>query len=148
VFKLSHSVLSSQGRIVRWGILGFSSAPLLGAYCYNQGDKIPFLVCPIRHFTGIPCPTCGMTRSFMAIARGDFSQAVNYHLFGLVLFVGFAIAIIHVILELATKRRITAFYCQVLGQKEFQLFGLFIFLSYYAFRLYQLWWTGDSPLSN
>ncbi len=143
MFKLSNSVLSYQGRIVRWGILGFSCTPLFGAYCYNQGYKIPFVVCPIRHFTGIPCPTCGMTRSFMAIARGDFSQAVNYHLFGLVLFASFAIAIIHVSLELVTKRRITAFYCQVLGQRKFQLFGLFVFLSYYALRLYGLSQRGE-----
>jgi Protein of unknown function (DUF2752) len=96
-----------------------------------------------------------MTRSFMAIARGDFSQAANYHLFGLVLFAFLAIAIIHVILELVTKRRITAFYCQVLGQKKFQLSGLFLFLTYYAFRLYDLSRTGEmyfafihSPLSE
>jgi len=34
-----------------------------------------FVVCPFRLITGIPCPGCGMTRSFFAITQGDFLNA-------------------------------------------------------------------------
>ncbi len=34
-----------------------------------------FVVCPFRLITGIPCPGCGMTRSFFAIIQGNFLDA-------------------------------------------------------------------------
>lgn len=36
---------------------------------------VPY-VCPVRAAAGIPCPTCGMTRAFVALARGDPGAAV------------------------------------------------------------------------
>lgn len=35
--------------------------------------------CPIRHFSGIPCPTCGMTRSFLALFQGHLEESLYYH---------------------------------------------------------------------
>ena len=29
------------------------------------------LICPFREFTGVPCPLCGATRSFVLVAQGD-----------------------------------------------------------------------------
>ncbi|MDH6056395.1 DUF2752 domain-containing protein [Umezakia ovalisporum] len=128
---------------MRWGILGFSYAPLLGTYFYNQNYRIAFLVCPIRHLTGIPCPTCGMTRSFMAIGRGDWSQAIAEHLFGPLLFASFVVAIVHITLELLTRRRVTAFYFCLLRLRKLQILGLFTIFIYYCLRLYYLSQTGE-----
>ncbi|WP_442937042.1 DUF2752 domain-containing protein [Nostoc sp.] len=69
MFELFSYPLTYQGKLVRWGLLGFSCTPLLRTYFYHQGHRVRFLVCPIRHLTGIPCPTCGMACSFMAIAK-------------------------------------------------------------------------------
>lgn len=143
MFKLSPYPLSCHDKLVRWGILGFSYAPLLGTYFYNQNYRIGFLVCPIRHLTGIPCPTCGMTRSFMAIGRGDLNQAVAEHLFGPLLFASFVVAIVHITLEILTRHRITAFYCQLLKLKKIQIFGILAIFIYYFFRLYHLSQTGE-----
>lgn len=147
MLKLSRSPLSYRGQIVRWGILGFCSTPILGTLFYNQGYRIAFLVCPVRHFTGIPCPTCGMTRSFMAIARGDLERAVSENLFGIILFSSFLIAVIHVAIELLLKRRMTAFYCQIIEIKKLQLIGGSVALLYYALRLYNLFKTGELYIS-
>ncbi len=38
--------------------------------------KIP---CFFRFFTGIPCPSCGMTRAFLSLLRLDFSISFYYH---------------------------------------------------------------------
>ncbi|MBF2067643.1 MAG: DUF2752 domain-containing protein [Calothrix sp. C42_A2020_038] len=143
MFKLSSNRLPHQGKFVRWGILGLSSAPIFGTYVYNQGYRISFLQCPILHLTGVPCPSCGMTRAFMAIVRGDLHQAIEYHLFSPVLFVGFVIAVIHVTFELLTQRRLTTFYIECLKLKKVQLSIVLIFFTYYILRLY--WWqqTGD-----
>lgn len=35
--------------------------------------------CPIRWFTGLSCPGCGMTRATLAALRLDLGAAVHYH---------------------------------------------------------------------
>jgi Protein of unknown function (DUF2752) len=37
------------------------------------------ILCPFRALTGYPCPGCGMTRAFSAIAHGDLWRAVRYN---------------------------------------------------------------------
>ncbi|MEH2065762.1 MAG: DUF2752 domain-containing protein [Nostoc sp.] len=147
MFELSPYPLLSHGKLVRWGLLGFSCTPLLGTYFYHQGYRVRFLVCPIRYLTGIPCPTCGMTRSFMAIAQGDLVKAVAENLFGPLLFASFVIVAVHITLELLTKRRITAFYCHPIKQRKLQIIGLFSVFIYYIFRLYNLSQTGEMYFS-
>lgn len=35
--------------------------------------------CPIRQSIGLPCPSCGMTRAWLAFVRGDFGDAFYFH---------------------------------------------------------------------
>ena len=79
-----------------------------------------------------------MTRSFMAIARGDWHSAIDYHLFGPLLFIGFGLMIVHAILELSVNRNLQLFYIQWLKRRDFQLAILFGFLGYYLLRLTQV----------
>jgi hypothetical protein len=51
------------------GLLSFAAARFLPVL------SIP-LVCPARALTGLPCPTCGMTHAFVAVAHGDLAAAV------------------------------------------------------------------------
>ncbi|MDR1631038.1 MAG: DUF2752 domain-containing protein [Oscillospiraceae bacterium] len=37
------------------------------------------IFCLFRAVTGIPCPSCGMTRAWFAVARLDFRAAFRYH---------------------------------------------------------------------
>lgn len=48
-------------------------------------------VCPTVMVTGFPCPACGLTRAFRALAAGHFAEAFSIHPFiypiaGMVLF--------------------------------------------------------------
>tara|TARA_B100000965_G_scaffold355211_1_gene332420 strand:+ start:238 stop:660 length:423 start_codon:yes stop_codon:yes gene_type:complete len=43
---------------------------------------LPSWSCPFRHSTGIPGPTCFLTRSVSATLNGEIGKAFNYHLFG------------------------------------------------------------------
>jgi hypothetical protein len=147
MLALSKHTLSRQGRFIRWGVLGLSAAPLAGSYWYSQGYRLPFLGCPIRHLTGIPCPTCGMTRSFMAIAQGDWNQAVTHHLFGPVLFVGLAIAAAHILAELIIGRRIATGYSVFISQPKVHCLGLAMLFGYHVWRLYGLSTTGELSLA-
>jgi Protein of unknown function (DUF2752) len=129
--------LSRKSRILRYGIIGFCTMPLIGSWFYTNGYRIGFLFCPVRHWTGVICPSCGMTRSFMAIARGDWGSAIDYHLFGPLLFVGVGLTIVHTILELSIDRNLPVFYIQWLKCRDFQLTLLTSFLGYYLLRLTQ-----------
>jgi len=39
-------------------------------------------VCMLRRMTGMPCPTCGATRSFRALGQGAWREAVAFHPLG------------------------------------------------------------------
>lgn len=39
-------------------------------------------LCPFRLITGLPCPGCGLTRSWTAATHGDIADAFSYNFFG------------------------------------------------------------------
>ncbi len=45
------------------------------------------VTCIIKTVTGIYCPACGMTRSFLSILHFDFINATYYNLFGIPFFI-------------------------------------------------------------
>lgn len=93
-------------------------------------------------------PSCGLTRSFMAIAQGDWAAAIYYHAFGPLLFVGFVLTAIHAVTELILRRplplfsRFAAFRPSVWG---IGMLGLFF--AYYGLRLYARYGSGQLPFS-
>ena len=42
-------------------------------------------VCLYKRITGIPCPSCGSTRSVLSILKGDFVGALLWNPFGLII---------------------------------------------------------------
>ena len=55
---------------------------VIGAQVYTwlraQGLVFPLPVCLLYTTTGIPCPTCGTTRAFLALASGHLGVAFRY----------------------------------------------------------------------
>jgi hypothetical protein len=47
-----------------------------------SGGHIPGFHCPFRTLTGIPCPTCFLTRATATALQGNLVEAVQLHLFG------------------------------------------------------------------
>ncbi len=60
-----------------WIYLNFSS--------YSIGNYDNINVCLIKHFTNVPCPSCGSTRSVLSILKGDFLQGFYLNPFGYLL---------------------------------------------------------------
>ena len=58
-------------------------------FIYFAGTVLYFLIvfllqkagisCLYKHFFGIECPGCGMTRAFISLIKLDFKKAFSYH---------------------------------------------------------------------
>lgn len=42
-------------------------------------------VCLFKHTTGVPCPSCGSTRSVISLVKGNISQAIYLNPFGIII---------------------------------------------------------------
>ena len=62
------------------GAAGIASAFALSADHIENGPTI----CPFRLATGLPCPGCGLTRSWVYLAHGRWTDSVIAHPFGVV----------------------------------------------------------------
>src|SRR5262245_60644058 len=74
---------STNGALILLVIL---SAIYLISIFFHPIDGNYFSICGFKNFTGLPCPACGLTHSFCAIAKGDFLRAFSYNLLGPPLF--------------------------------------------------------------
>ena len=78
----------------RWSLPGIS--PIGG-----EGST----TCLLRRATGLPCATCGMTRSFCAIGQGEFGAAFAQHPLGPILYAFFVLVMLRSATVAATGRR-------------------------------------------
>jgi hypothetical protein len=80
-----------------WGAIGLMA---LAAIRIVPPGLTDVYQCPFRFITGIPCLTCGMTRSFRHLVYGRFSEAFSLNplgtLFGFftILYVVYALTVI------------------------------------------------------
>jgi hypothetical protein len=82
---------NAAGRWRAWVVLLGLSAMFLTSALWRPSDN-GIILCPFRAMTGYPCPGCGMTRAFSAIAHGELWRAVRYNPLSPLLFLA-AIAI-------------------------------------------------------
>lgn len=66
-----------QDRLLRWVVLSAYALSLL--LPVRQLDQSGLVLCALRHFTGLPCPGCGMTHAFVAISHGHLAEAFRYN---------------------------------------------------------------------
>ena len=43
-------------------------------------------VCLFYHLTGLPCPGCGLTRSFVCLGHGHLRESLHWHPLGIVIY--------------------------------------------------------------
>jgi hypothetical protein len=87
---------------------GIGIATIAASFVYAPWVHNGPVLCPFRYFTGLPCPGCGLTRSFCAMSQGHFCDAMAFHILGPVLFAGLLVGIPLVLVQGLTRRRIRA----------------------------------------
>jgi hypothetical protein len=127
--------LSRTARIIRYYGLGIWMTPLVSSFFYAAGYRISWIFCPLRYLTGVICPSCGMTRSFVSLVRGELRGAIEYHLFGPILFIYLSLISVHWIWELRSGDRHQSFYLNWLVNPSIQLGIGIVFIIYYLLRL-------------
>jgi hypothetical protein len=67
-------------------------AVLAGSYAYAPMVHQGPVICPLHGVVGLPCPSCGLTRAFCALAHLEIWQAIHYNALSLPLFLAFVVA--------------------------------------------------------
>lgn len=52
---------------------------VIAFYIIVSHNRLPYIGCPFKIITGIPCPTCGATRMSLAFLHLDIVKAVLYN---------------------------------------------------------------------
>lgn len=100
-------------------------------FAYAFGNES---ICIFKVYAGLPCPGCGMTRSFIALSQGHMHQAFYWHPLWPLVIIG---PLVYAFLDKRGK-----------GQREKDLFVwviFIIFVSTYAYRMY-LYFPDQSPM--
>jgi Protein of unknown function (DUF2752) len=59
--------------------------------------------CPFKLIFSYPCPFCGLSRSFVALAHGDISTSLHYHILGWLMALAYVTAFILFITAILRK---------------------------------------------
>jgi hypothetical protein len=141
------TLLSRWERWERWLYLAIALVPLLGSILLNHGLSLALPGCPLMEWIGVPCPGWGLTRSFLAMAQGDWQRAIAFHAFGPIIALGCCWALVHVSLELIRDRKIPLFLGVYLRQPRVQIACFLVLLGYHGTRLYALWQSEELWIS-
>jgi hypothetical protein len=136
LWQVTTSPLSTVGKRFRWQVAGVLATPVVAAFLAGRGVSLPLPGCPLRHLTGLPCPTCGMTRSFIALGKGDLATSLQYHAFGPIFVVVFVVIFLHLCSELRLGYEIQGWHTQIVQRYWVIWIAAAMFMGYYFWRLY------------
>lgn len=103
-----------------WGVVLGIPALFVAAYYYPTFPIINSLrLCAVYNFLKLPCPGCGLTRSFIALAHFEFKKSIALHPLGLVVAGWLFYFLIRTIVEHILDRKLPTILKQ--GQRDFLL---------------------------
>ena len=102
---------------------------ILVSYLYLKNYySLPGISCPFRQITGVPCPTCFLTRSTCLALQGDLEDSFKMHIFGPFI----ALFLIIWSIKSIKTRKLFPF----LINEKFLLIFSFSLLIYWIFRMF------------
>ncbi len=86
-------------------LVAAGAAVALGAAFLISPDHVEDgpVICPFRRLTGLPCPGCGLTRSWVYLAHGQWHDGFTAHPFGIVA-VAAAVALVVAVVVALVRR--------------------------------------------
>ena len=121
--------ISGAEVVAAGGVAGIGAAFLLSPEHIEDGP----VICPFRALTGLPCPGCGLTRSWVYAAHGWWQESFASNAFGMVLVA--AILALAVVVVVRRVRRIRPPDLDKVMRHPVALGVLAIWLVYAAVRL-------------
>jgi Protein of unknown function (DUF2752) len=93
----------------------------------NDHLKTDQSLCPLKALTGMPCPSCGITKSMVYFYEGNLLKSIEYHILGPAVITFSFFVIVLFVVELRTKKD----YFQKYLYHRKLAYGLAIFLAVY-----------------
>lgn len=129
----------------RYAAIALVTFPVLVAgWIGTLGRSLPLPDCLFQATFGFPAPSCGFTRAFIALARGDLSTALMYHAFGPLLLAALVAVAGISTLELVLRRSFLEIY-RPLTHYRTLLPLVALYIGYYGLRLWVRYHDLDLP---
>jgi hypothetical protein len=125
----------------RVAVISICTATLILSYVWAPHVHGGPVICPLHGLVGLPCPACGLTRAFCALATRNVMEALRQNALSVPLFLLFIAAPLVSICELWRRRRST-FY-SFLYSKRVAYFAGGIVIVYHLARCAWMFHTGS-----
>ncbi len=83
-----HRPATTAGRGLDLALAGLGLAALVVASAVPPESPLLIWRCPFLHWTGLPCPGCGLTRGVLALGHGRWADAWALNPFAYVAYAG------------------------------------------------------------
>jgi hypothetical protein len=84
------------------GVAAVVAAVALSPAAVANGPEL----CPFARMTGLPCPACGLTRSWVALAHGDLAASFTFNASGPLFLIAAIVVTVCAVVEVLTGRPI------------------------------------------
>ena len=136
VFAAHYSPLTAHSPAARWRawlvLLGLTAMFMIAAL-WRPPDEPQWVLCPFRFLTHYPCPGCGMTRAFCALAHFEFWRAIKFNALSPLLFLVALLAWARAAADVFRFERLRSLLARLPRPTPFA--------SRLAFALVMVWWV-------
>ncbi|MFY9574108.1 MAG: DUF2752 domain-containing protein [Blastocatellia bacterium] len=105
--RIESSTAQPSKKLAVFALVGLF-AVFVASALFNPPAGEYFTICGFKNFTGLPCPGCGLTHSFCALAKGDFTNSFAFNLLGPPLFLGLVLLWIRSAFVLSNRSSVVA----------------------------------------